>query len=86
VVAGIDLGIRTFATVHSSHIKNNDTSILEYKHNGQLFKKLNEKIKILKLLQRVRKKQFNKVEKRKSAYVDRLQWDFINLPWQYREP
>jgi IS605 OrfB family transposase len=78
VVAGIDLGIRTFATVHSSHIENNDTSILEYKHNSQLLKKLNEKIKILKILRRVRKKQFNKVEKRKSAYVDRLQWDFIN--------
>ena len=24
------------------------------------------------------KKQFNKMEKRKSAYVDGLQWDFIN--------
>jgi len=83
VVAGIDLGIRTFATVHSSNIKNNDASVLEYKHNSQLLNKLNEKIKIFKKLRkrkkkRKRKKQFNKFEKRKSDYVDRLHWDFIN--------
>jgi len=78
VVAGVDLGIRTLATVHSSNIKNNNTSILEYKHNSRVLKKLNEKIKIFKIVRRVRKKKFNKIEKRKSAHVDRLQWDFIN--------
>ena len=71
-IAGIDLGIRTFATVYSSN------RITEYKHRCDLLKKLNIKINLLKSLKRIRKKQITKLEKKKMDLVDRLHWDFIN--------
>ena len=76
-VAGIDLGIRTFATVHSNKLSSNETIITEYKHRADLLKRLNCKINLLKTL-RVRKKQITKREQKKTDYVDRLHWDFIN--------
>ena len=79
IVAGIDLGIRTFATVHSNNLVNNDTSIIEYKQRNNLLKKLNQKINLLKSLKkRIRKKYYSKYEKKKIDYVDKLHWDFIN--------
>ena len=79
IVAGVDLGIRTFATVHSNKISSNDTTITEYKHRSDLLKKLNQKINLLKNIKgRIRKKQINKIEKEKRDLVDRLHWNFIN--------
>ena len=45
-IAGVDPGIRTFATVHSHN--ENTTIITEYKHNIDLLKKLNLKLNLLK--------------------------------------
>jgi len=78
IVGGVDPGIRTFATVHSNSISNNDTVILEYKHRADLLKKFNRKIIILKNIKRIRKKQISKQEKKKIDLVERLHWDFIN--------
>jgi IS605 OrfB family transposase len=75
-VAGVDLGIRTFATVHSSHLSNCETTITEYIHRQDMLKKLNNKLKGMK--GRIRKKQYTKVERRKNNLVDCLHWDFIN--------
>lgn len=73
-VASVDLGIRTFGTVHSH--TNNETKIVEYQHRDDLLKKLNDKLKVMK--GRIRKKQYTKIEQRKKHLVDRLHWDFIN--------
>jgi IS605 OrfB family transposase len=83
---GVDPGLRTFATTF-----NQDGSSTEYKQNNTiLFKKLNEKIKMLKsrrerktlpfnyMNKRYKKKQFNKIEKRKKNLVDSLHWSVIN--------
>ena len=91
-VAGVDLGIRTFATVYS--YSNDETMITEYKHRADALKELNRKIVLLKSLKRtlykpikkgkkrrkkrLRKKQISKLEKRKGDLVDRLHWDFAN--------
>jgi IS605 OrfB family transposase len=77
-VAGIDMGLRAFATVHTSNVNNNDTCITEYKHRSDLLKKLNAKLDMLKVRERVRKKQFKKIEKRKRDLVNLLHWEFIN--------
>jgi putative transposase len=77
-VAGVDLGIRTFATVHSNNLNTKATFITEYKHCQDLLKRLNRKLCILKEYRRVRKKSFNKIEKRKGDLVDKLHWDFVN--------
>lgn len=77
-VCGIDPGIRTFATVHSNNISTSDVLITEYKHKAELLKKLNEKLDLLKASKLIRKKQFVKIEKRKSNLVDKLHWDVIN--------
>ena len=45
-VAGIDLGIRTFATVHSQN--SSSITIAEYKHRSDLLKKFNLKINLMK--------------------------------------
>lgn len=75
-VAGVDLGIRTFATVHSS---NATTQVVtEYDQGSNLLFKLNKKLKILKNLRRIRKKQLSKIDKKKCDVVDRIHWDFIN--------
>lgn len=75
-ISGVDLGIRTFATVHT-HDKDS-TIITEYKHRSDLLKKYNCKIKLLKSLSHIRKKHFTKLEKKKKNLVDCLHWSFIN--------
>lgn len=75
-IAGVDLGIRTFATVHS-HNKDM-TVITEYKHRADLLKKLNLKLALLKTHKRIRKKQLRKIENRKKNLVDLLHWNFID--------
>ena len=75
-IAGVDPGIRTFATVHSHN--DNNTFITEYKHRADLLKKLNLKLNLLKTLKRQRKKQFKKIEKKKIDLVNKLHWDFVN--------
>ena len=78
-VSGVDLGIRTLGTVHINTLKTNETKIVEYKHRGDLLKKYNEKIKLLKNKKgRVRKRSFLKLEKRKKDFVDKIHWEFIN--------
>ena len=76
IIAGVDLGIRTFATVHSNN--KSETNITEYKHRSDLLKQLNLKINLLKTQKRIRKKQILKLEKKKIDLVDLLHWDFIN--------
>ena len=79
VVAGVDLGIRTFATVHSHSISDGSTVITEYKHRADLLKTYNKKICLLKARkERTRKKQLTKLDKKKTDLVDRLHWTFIN--------
>ena len=75
-IAGVDLGIRTLATVHTT--SNTETTITEYKHRVDLIKKYNQKIKLLKTLKRIRKKHFDKLDKNKINFTNRLHWDFIN--------
>lgn len=78
-IAGVDMGIRTFATIHSNSLKECKTTITEYKHDSTLLERLNKKLDILKQCRlHIRKKQFDKVEKRKCDVVDKLHWDFIN--------
>ena len=75
-IAGVDLGIRTFATVHTNSIKTNETVITEYIHRQYLLRKLN--VKKRRMSGRIRKKQFNKIDKKKTNIVDRLHWYFVN--------
>ena len=77
-IAGVDLGVRTFATVHSYNMTTNDNALFEYKQHNDLLTKLNKKIDILKKTRRIRKKAFSKIEKKKANMVDLLHWDFIN--------
>ena len=73
-IAGVDLGIRTFATVY-----NHNNSVTEYKHRQDLLQTFNRKIYVLKSLRRrVRKKQITKQERKKEHLVDRIHWDFVN--------
>jgi IS605 OrfB family transposase len=77
-IAGVDPGIRTFATVFSH---NKETNVItEYKHRSDLLRKLNLKINLLKTMKgkHVRKKHIAKREKEKNDIVDMLHWDFIN--------
>ena len=74
-IAGVDPGVRTFATVYSYDKEN--IKIVEYQHKIEVLKNLNRKLTILKDKRR-RKKHFNKIEKRKEDLVDNLHWDFIN--------
>jgi transposase len=80
-VAGIDLGIRTFATVFSNTLENEmtrETKVYEYNHRIELIKKLNDKMDFLKSIKKIQKRKMCKVEKRKKNVVDSLHWDFIN--------
>ena len=77
-VAGVDPGIRTFATVHTNNISTNETLITEYKHRCDLLRKYNKKIALLKSFKRTRKKHLNKLDKKKIDLTDRLHWTFIN--------
>jgi len=74
-VGGCDLGIRTFATVYNAD-KSGSVSILEYNHRKELLKKLNEKIDLLKRKKRVRRKCFEKYEKRKKNFIDVFTLEF----------
>ena len=80
-IAGVDPGVRTFATVYSYDKEN--ITITEYQHKIEVLKNLNRKLTILKdkripKRKRRRKKHFNKIEKKKKDLVDKLHWDFIN--------
>jgi IS605 OrfB family transposase len=79
-IAGVDLGIRTFATVFSQDMSTQRTSIIEYKHRQEILKKLNRKLDILKKIRKrhIRKRSFNKIEKQKEDAVNMLHWNFIN--------
>ena len=71
----VDPGIIKIATTFG----NKDT--IEYSHNRELLKKLNQKIKFLKEKRQrkyFRKKQFDKIEKRKIDYTNQLHWNLIN--------
>jgi len=80
---GGDLGIRSFLTTYATNHK-----VFEYKHNSVLLKQLNDKLKMLKSLRTrprlqtqrnsYRKKQLNKVEKKKIDTVNALHWSVIN--------
>ena len=76
-VCGIDPGICKIASVYS------ENGFTEYKHNRLLLYKLNQKLQLLKTKRKrknrngVRKKQINKIEKRKIDYTNQLHWEFI---------
>ena len=77
-VTGIDLGLRTFATACTVNADNTVT-ITEYEHRRTLLRKLNNKVDAMKAAnQSHRKKQYTKIERRKTNIVDAFHWDFIN--------
>lgn len=87
--SGVDPGLRTFATTFNG-VNGVDGSSVEYVHNQKLLDKLNNKLKMLKSKRckvlpynflrgkRIKKKQLNKVEKKKSDLVDSLHWSVTN--------
>lgn len=80
-VAGIDLGIRTFATVFSNTLENEftrETKVYEYNHRMELLEKLNDKMDFLKSIKKIQKRKMCKLEKKKHNLIDSLHWDFIN--------
>lgn len=77
-VAGIDLGVRTFATVFSNNLNENGTKVIEYNQRMELLKELNSKIDFLKSRKRIRRRQISRYEKKKKNLVDSIHWDFIN--------
>jgi len=84
-VCGIDPGLRSFLTIYDKE------QITEINQNRDYFKKLNEKIKILKakrtrprnaidiLKGRRRKRHLNKNEKKKIDYTNSIHWNVINF-------
>lgn len=81
VFTSIDLGVRTFATVHQN--TKSSISMIEYYHRRELLLKLNAKIDALKLKKykyryKNKKKYYLKIEKQKKNAIDCLHWDFIN--------
>lgn len=78
----VDPGLVKFATTFGN------TGTYEYKHNRELLKRLNDKIKAMKNIRRrrgtekkrkfARKRHLNKIEKQKINYTDQLHWTFIN--------
>ena len=72
-VCGIDPGLRTFMTCYSNE------SIHEYKHDRNLIKKINDKIKFLKSLRsKMKRRHLLKQEKKKENIVDSMHWCVIN--------
>jgi transposase len=67
---GIDPGVRTFMTSFGNE------GVVEYKHNSELLKKLNDKISSLKTLKK--RKGLCKYERKKEHIVDELHWKTIN--------
>ena len=80
---GIDMGIRTFATMYGSN------GLTEIDYDGNQLDKINKKldnirskrIRPLKLNQRLRtrRRHLNKLERRKEHLVDELHWKSINM-------
>jgi len=68
---GVDPGVVKIATTFGK------TGFIEYTHNRELLKRYNQKITLLKTRLSVRKKQINKVEKKKIDYTNRLHWELI---------
>ena len=67
----VDLGVRTFGTVHTHSSDDEMTTIAEYKHNASIMKMLNRKIdRMKKTKKHYRKKQYTKIEDKKSNLVD----------------
>jgi transposase len=72
-VAGVDLGIRTFATVLSNNLQEEstrETTVYKYNHRMDLLKKLNDKMDLLKSLKKIQRRKMSKLEKRKKNLVD----------------
>lgn len=82
IASGGDLGVRTFLTTYATNHK-----VHEYKHNSVIMKQLNDKLDMLKSFRKrprlqtqrnkYRKKQLNKVEKKKIDTVNTLHWSVI---------
>jgi transposase len=80
---GIDMGIRTFSTIYGSH------GVTEIDYNGNTLDKLNKKLdgirkhrnRPLKENQRLRsrRRQLNKIERRKENLIDELHWKSIGM-------
>jgi putative transposase len=71
---GVDPGIVKIATTFGNN------GITEYTHNRELLKRYNLKLIFLKTkrtIGRVRKKQLNKIEKKKIDYTNQLHWKLI---------
>jgi len=79
-ICGVDLGIRTFATVCSHNIDTKQTSTFDYQQRQDILTTLNAKIDMLKERRgkRTKKKQYNKIEKKKKDIVDLLHWQTVN--------
>jgi len=76
-VCAVDPGLRTLGTVYS--ISQDKTIITEYVHRKDLLLQLNKKIDLLKSNKKYyRKKQYNKIELKKSNMIDATHWEFIN--------
>ena len=81
-ICGIDLGVRKIASIYG----NTEMTYITLKKD--ILNRLNNKIKFLKnkrlkpLLRNQRtgykKKQFNKVEKKKKSFIDSVHWNIIN--------
>lgn len=79
-ICGIDPGLRSLFTIYDKE------NITELAQNRQYFKALNRKIRILKALRtgpgslkRIKKRHFNKIEKKKIDYTDSLHWSCISF-------
>ena len=74
---GIDPGVKTFMTVFGNQ------GCMEYKHNEEILKKLDDKIKNMKdkriiKRKRVLKRKIRKTEKRKENLINELHWKTIS--------
>jgi putative transposase len=79
-ICGVDLGIRTFATVCSYNINSKKTSTFDYQQRKDVLTTLNAKLDMLKKRRgkRTKKKQYNKIENKKKNVVDLLHWQTVN--------
>jgi putative transposase len=70
---GVDPGVRTFITTFGNN------GCVEYKHRQKLLNKLNYQIDIMKASKkRIRKRAYNKREKRKANIITDFQWKTAN--------
>jgi IS605 OrfB family transposase len=81
IICGIDPGVRSFATMYSYSTQDNGKvsiyNIRDYTHRIDLLKKYNKKKSEMMERRILRKKQYNKIEKKKKYIVDGLHWDTI---------